>query len=100
MDGFGAVAEGGVDDFIGAEIAFRRGRGAEVHGFVGHADGERGAVGVGIDAYAGDIQLAEPANQADGDFAAISNENLAEHKGPIVAGWGQRGSRGTPAEAD
>ena len=57
-----------------------------MRGLVGHADGERGSVSVGINGYARDIQFAEAANQADGDFAAISDQDLAEHKGPIVAG--------------
>jgi hypothetical protein len=88
MDCVGTMMQGGFDDFIDAEVAFRRGRGTQVRGFVGHADGERGSVGIGVDGYARDVHFAESANEADGDFTAIGDQDLAEHKGPIVAGSG------------
>ena len=57
-----------------------------MRGFAGHADGERGSVGIGINGYARDVHFAEAAHEADGDFTAIGDQDLAEHKGPIVAG--------------
>ena len=57
-----------------------------MRGFVGHADGQRGPVGVGVNGHARNIQLAESANKANSNLAAIGNEDLTEHKGPIVAG--------------
>jgi hypothetical protein len=59
-----------------------------VRRLIGHANGERGSVGIGIDGYARDIQFAKTANKADGDLTAIGNQDLTEHKGPIVAGSG------------
>ena len=57
-----------------------------MRGFIGHADGERSAVGIGIDGDAGDVHLAERANDAHRDFSAIGDQDLSEHEGPIVAG--------------
>ena len=99
MDRFGAVAQGRFDDFVDAEIAFRGRGGAEMGGFIGHADGERGAVGVGINGDARDVHVAEGANEADGDFTAIGDQDLAEHKGPIVAGSGSRGIKNCDGRA-
>ena len=88
MDGVGAVAAGGVEDAVDAEVAFGGGAGADVGGFIGHADVERGAVGVGEDGDAGDAHFAEGADDADGDLAAIGDQDLAEHADGIVAGVG------------
>ena len=49
MDGVGAVPAGGVEDAVDAEVALGGGRGPDVRGFVGHADVQRRAVGVGVD---------------------------------------------------
>src|ERR1019366_5885782 len=84
--GVGAVAAGGVEDAVDAEVAFGRGAGADVGGLVGHADVEGGAVGVGEDSDAGDAHFAQRAYDADGDLAAIGDQDLAEHADGIVAG--------------
>ncbi len=76
MDGVGVVAARGVQDFFDDEIAFRGGRGSQVRGLVGELHGERGAVGVGIDGDAADVGLAEGADDADGDFASVGDENF------------------------
>ena len=79
MDGLGAVLAGRVEDLFGHQVALRGGRRADVFGFVGHADVAGGAVGVGIDGHTGDAHLAQRADDAHRDLAAIGNQNLAEH---------------------
>ena len=86
VDGVGAVAAGGVQNAVDAQVAFGGGAGADVRRLIGHADVERGAVGVGVDGDAGDAHLAEGADDADGDLAAIGDQDLAEHADGIVAG--------------
>src|ERR1035437_6692999 len=85
---------GGGEDAVDAEVAFGGGAGADVGGLVGHADVEGGAVGVGKDGDAGDAHLAEGADDADGDLAAIGDQDLAEHADGIVAGGGGEGRGG------
>jgi hypothetical protein len=79
MDGLGAMLAGGVEDLFGYQVAFRGGRRADMFGFVGHADVPGNAIGVGIDGHTGDTHLAQRADDADGDLAAIGNQYLAEH---------------------
>src|ERR1039458_2635482 len=94
VDGVGVMAAGGVEDAVDAEVAFGGGAGADVGGLVGHADVEGGAVGVGEDGDAGDAHFAERADDADGDLAAIGDQDLAEHADGIVAGRGGGGRGG------
>ena len=86
VDGVGGVAAGGIEDVVDAEVAFGGGAGADATGLVGEADVEGGAVGVGEDRDRGDGHFAEGADDADGDLAAIGDEDLAEHAERIVAG--------------
>ena len=79
MDGFGAVAARGVEDAVDAQVALRGGRGTQVRRFVGHADVERGAVGVGVHRHGADAHLAQRAHHAHGDLAAIGDQDFAEH---------------------
>ena len=48
MDRVGAMPPRGVDDLVDAQIAFRRRRGPEVRGLIRHPDGQRSAVGIGV----------------------------------------------------
>src|SRR5258708_2845404 len=61
MDRFSAVLARGIEQTVASEIAFGRRRRTDVLGFVGHADVQRPAVGVGIH---GDIADAEFAQRA------------------------------------
>ncbi len=67
-----------------------------MRGFVGHPYSQGGSIGVGIDGDARDIQFTKPANEADGDFTAIGDQDLTEHKGPIVAGYARNVTRVAP----
>src|ERR1035438_9493152 len=98
VDGVGVMAAGGVEDAVDAEGAFGGGAGADVGGLVGHADVEGGAVGVGEDGDAGDAHFAERADDADGDLAAIGDQDLAEHADGIVAGRGGGDGGGEKSE--
>src|ERR1035438_4152430 len=98
VDGVGVMAAGGVEDAVDAEVAFGGGAGADVGGLVGHADVEGGAVGVGEDGDAGDAHFAERADDADGDLAAIGDQDLAEHADGIVAGRGGGDGGGEKSE--
>src|ERR1017187_6988379 len=84
--GVGAVAAGGVEDAVDAEVAFGGEAGADVGGLVGHAYVQGSAVGVGEDGDATDTHFAQRADDADGDLAAIGDQDLAEHADGIVAG--------------
>ena len=82
-------------DLVDAEVALGRGRGADGVGLVGHAHVERGAIDVGVDGDGGDAHLVERAGDADGDLAAVRDEDLLEG-----AGWhGRHRYRGSMARA-
>ena len=80
---------GDFEDAVAAEIGVDGGRGAEAVGFVGVEDVERGAIGVGVDGYGRDAELAAGPDEAEGDFAAIGDEDLAQggHQRGILAGF-------------
>src|SRR3989304_1226529 len=65
------------------------GSGADGVGFVGETNVERSAVGVAVNGNRGDAQLAAGAQEADGDFPAIGDEDFAEHV--TVLGRGAEG---------
>src|ERR1035437_8532302 len=69
---------------------FSGGRGPHAQGLLGEGAVGGGASGVGEDGDGGDGHFAEGADDADGDLAAIGDENLAEHAEGIVAGGGRR----------
>ena len=79
MDGFGAVLARGVQNAVDTQIAFAGRRGSHPLGFVGHAHVQRRAIGVGEDGHRGDFHFAQRADDAHGDFAAVGNQDLAEH---------------------
>src|SRR5260370_703040 len=91
VDGIGAVAPGGVENAVDAQVAFGGRTGSDVGGFVSHADMEGGAIGVGEDGDAGDAHFAEGADDADGDLAAIGDQELGEGGVGVVAGGGGEG---------
>ncbi len=76
MDRVYGVAAGGVQNAVDIEIAFRGGRCADVGGFVGFADVQRGTIRVGINGDGADIHLTQGADDAERDLAAIRDQNL------------------------
>ena len=92
MDGVGVVAAGDIEDEVAAEIRFAGGSGAEAVSFIGLEDVEGRAIGVGIDGDRGDAKLAAGAQDAEGDFSTIGDENFAKHRktGYSVQGTGYR----------
>ena len=80
MDGLGAGRQCCSDDLVGAQIAFRNGRGADMHGLVGHGDMQRLRVGVGIDRDRAHAQPPRRAHDAAGDLAAIGDQDFLEHQ--------------------
>lgn len=69
-----------VHQFIYAEIAFARRRGADRIGLIGEANVKRIAVNFAENGYGFDAEFAAGADDAYGDFAAIGDEDFAEHE--------------------
>ena len=78
MNSFGTGGASGTQDSLTNEIAFRRGRRPDADGFIRHLDVKRAAVGLGKNSHTADVHLAESANDANGDFASIGDQNFAE----------------------
>ncbi len=65
---------------------------AQRNGHIRFAHMRRVAVGVGIDGHAADAQPLQGADGADGDFAAVCNQNGIEHDAnplglAFIGGW-------------
>jgi hypothetical protein len=69
-----------VEDAVGAQIALGGGGGADAHRLVGHGDMLRRRVGVGIDRHGPHPEPSRGGDDAAGDFAAIGDQELAEHR--------------------
>jgi len=80
VDSVGAGTMRDFKDQVTAKIGVERGRGAEAVGFIRFQNVGRGAVGVGEDGHGEEIELAACADEAKGDFAAIGNEDFAQHR--------------------
>ncbi len=80
MDGIHAVTTGGVEYALDMQIAFGGGGGADVGGFVGFAYVKGGAIGVGV-GHGSDAHLAQGADDAQSDLAAVGDQNFLEHTG-------------------
>ena len=87
---FGQEAEAGVDglrarlthrlhDPVGQQIGLGRRSGADQHRFIGHLDRQRTGVGLGIDLHRRNTHAAAGLDDADGDFAAVGDQDLGEH---------------------
>jgi hypothetical protein len=90
VDGIDISDFGGANDAIDAQIALRRGSFTDADGFVGHVNVHRIGVSLGIDGYGSDVEFLARADDADGDFTAIGDEDLLEHDGGVPGG-GARG---------
>src|SRR5271168_559270 len=86
MERIAAGAARHVHQLVDAEVALARGRGTDGIGLVRQAHVERRAVGLAENGHRAHAHLAACAEDADGDLAAIGNENFAEHKRLTVKG--------------
>jgi hypothetical protein len=50
-----------------------------MHGFVGHPDMQRRAIGVRVHRHAPNAHFAQRADHADRDLASVRNQDFAEH---------------------
>jgi hypothetical protein len=80
MQSVAAGAASDVNEFADAEVAFARGSGADGIGLIGESDMKRVAVHIAKNGDRFDAQFVASAGDADGDFTAIGNENLVEHR--------------------
>jgi hypothetical protein len=80
VHGFRARLLAGGDDLVGDEIGLGGRRSADVHGLVGHLDGQRTGVGVGIDDHRLDAQATARLDHADSDLASVGDQNLRKHR--------------------
>ena len=83
MDGVGAGDFGGAQHRGDAEIAVGAARGADAHVLVGKADVQGVLVGLRVHRDRLDPQLAAGADDAQGDFAAIRDQDFLEHLGRL-----------------
>src|SRR5439155_940632 len=80
MQGFGAAIDRCLNDGVGTQVAFAgRGR-ADVDGAVALEDVQRAPVSVRVHRDRLDAEIAAGADDADGDLAAIREENSREHQ--------------------
>jgi hypothetical protein len=97
MDGVGAGLLRRVEHAIDAEVALGGGCGAERHREVGGAHVERALVGVAVDRHRLDAHLVEGARDADGDLAAVRDEDFLDHDALLPAP--SLGGKGLAADA-
>ncbi len=80
MHRVGAGLLAGLDDLVDQQIGLRRGRRADMHRLVGHADVKGRLVGVGIDRDGTDTHLLRRAHHAAGDLATIGDQDFLNHR--------------------
>ena len=80
----GAGLAAGGDDLVGVEVGLRRRRRADEHRLVGHLHGQAVGVGLGIDDHRLHAQASAGLDDADGDFAAIGDQDLREHRDGVA----------------
>ena len=79
VDGLRAGEQRGGEDALLAEVAvLRRGR-TDADALVGEGDMQAVAVGLGVDGDGGNAHLLAGADDADGDLAAVRNQNFRKH---------------------
>ena len=79
MNRFRAGFFGDFENFVGAQIAFIRRRVADVKRFVSYPNVKRVFVDFGINGDGFDFHFAAGADDSNGDFAAIGDQNFVEH---------------------
>ena len=80
MDGLGAGDLAGRHDGGNVEIAVARRRRPDAHAFIGEPHMHRFFIGRRMHGDGLDAELAAGAHHAQGDFAAIGDEDLVEHR--------------------
>ena len=88
VDRLGAGAAGDIEDLLDVQVVLGGRALAEVVGLVGARDVGRVAVELGVDGDARDAELLERAHDADGDLAAVGDQDLAEHRPRKLSGQG------------
>jgi hypothetical protein len=79
MNGVAPGAAGHGDDSVNIEIAFAGGSWTNGIGFVGEADVEGFAVDLAEDSGGADAEFPAGSKDADGDFAAVGDQDFLEH---------------------
>ena len=79
MHRLGAGRQACGNDRVDVEIALRGRRRADAHALVGVEHGPREAIGVGIDRDRCDPHAPQRSADPPGDFAAVGDQDLAEH---------------------
>ena len=87
VDRLGAGLLGDLEDLVHREVALGGRAGAEQVRLVGAPDVRRVAIGLGVDRHAGDAELLERPHHADGDLAAVGDQDLARTSagGEVIA---------------
>jgi hypothetical protein len=80
MNGVHVGDLGGADHLGDVQVAFGAARRADAHRLVGKAHMQRVAIRLGIDGDGGDAQFLAGADDAQGDFAAVGNQDFAKHR--------------------
>ena len=96
MHGVGAGDLTGRQQRGHVEIAVARGGRADAHALVGELDVHRVLVGGRIDRDRGDAELLGGAQHAQGDFAAIGDQDLVEHGRASLVAAPSRAAAGNP----
>ena len=63
---------------VDPQVAFRRGRGADLHRLIRHLYVEGGAVCLRVHGDAGDVGFSQRPDDTDSDFAAVGNQYFPE----------------------
>ena len=80
----------GADDAVDAQVAFAAGSFADANGFVRKLHVHGIGVHLGIDGDGADVQLLAGTNDANGDFAAVRNQNFLKHVANLFRSARQR----------
>src|SRR5579863_2635462 len=76
---------GGADDSGNIQVAESELRRANADGFVGKAHMQRVAVRLAVNGHRADAELLARANHAQGNFAAVGNQDFLEHEKQLSA---------------
>ncbi len=79
MDAVGAGRLRRCDDLVDAQVAVACGPGTDLHGLVGHGGERRTSVGLGDDGNRLHPEAAGGLDDANGDFAAIGDQDFLQH---------------------
>ena len=86
VDGVDIADFGSRDDAIDFEITLGAGSWADADGFVGGLDVKGVVIGFGVNGESTDAEVFAGADDAEGDLAAVGDEDFVEHEGRWEAG--------------